>query len=166
MTDKALLGMAGVYFVAAELSRLGYVALVTSRNTKAYDILVHNPKSKANLPLQIKTIRQRQKNPLYDNYMVVKVSQRTIQKELRKIDTTYVFVYFPNQGTQRYFIVPPADLRKTIRECWEDYVGPGTRHIKPLREIKKSLHPIGPWIELLISYENRWDLLERVVGEP
>jgi len=37
-----LVGVAGEYFVAAELSSLGYIASITLRNTKGIDILATN----------------------------------------------------------------------------------------------------------------------------
>ena len=41
MIDKnSSIGIAGEFFVAAELTRRGYVASLTSKNTKAIDILV------------------------------------------------------------------------------------------------------------------------------
>lgn len=39
MPEKALLGQVGVYFMACELSRQGYIALVTTKNTKSYEEL-------------------------------------------------------------------------------------------------------------------------------
>ena len=36
--SSILIGVAGEYFVAAELSRRGYVASITLRNTKGIDI--------------------------------------------------------------------------------------------------------------------------------
>lgn len=39
-TFKRIYGIAGVHYVAAELSRRGMVALPTTRNTAAYDIVV------------------------------------------------------------------------------------------------------------------------------
>mgnify|MGYP003393054714 CR=1 FL=1 len=40
--NKVLTGVTGEYFVAAELSRRGYLASITLRNTKGVDILCSN----------------------------------------------------------------------------------------------------------------------------
>jgi hypothetical protein len=45
MGKRQTSGMAGVYYVAAELSTLGYTALVTTRNAKAADIIAINGKT-------------------------------------------------------------------------------------------------------------------------
>jgi hypothetical protein len=45
VTDRippVLTGVAGEYFVAAELSRRGYIASISLRNTRGIDILVTN----------------------------------------------------------------------------------------------------------------------------
>jgi hypothetical protein len=44
--EKALIGAAGVHFVCGELSRRGFIALPTIRNTRGIDILAITPKGK------------------------------------------------------------------------------------------------------------------------
>ena len=39
---KGIIGVAGEYFVAAELSKKGYIASLTLRNTRGIDILCSN----------------------------------------------------------------------------------------------------------------------------
>jgi hypothetical protein len=53
--NKQTVGIAGTYLVAAELSRMGYIALVTTRNTKDTDILVSNPNTGKMASIQVKT---------------------------------------------------------------------------------------------------------------
>ena len=52
---NALVGIAGVHYVAAELSRRGLIALPTIRNTAAYDIIVITPDGKKHANIQVKT---------------------------------------------------------------------------------------------------------------
>src|SRR3989337_2561154 len=64
-TKGALTGIAGEYFVAAELSRRGYVASVTLTNTKGIDIMASNmtsthEKSKA-IGIQVKANSRRRR---------------------------------------------------------------------------------------------------------
>ena len=56
---NALVGIAGVHYVAAELSRRGLVALPTIRNTAAYDIIVATPDGKRHANIQVKTSQKR-----------------------------------------------------------------------------------------------------------
>jgi hypothetical protein len=53
-TSNALIGIAGVHYVAAELSRRGMVALPTVRNTAAYDIIVVTPEGDKHANIQVK----------------------------------------------------------------------------------------------------------------
>lgn len=48
-------GVAGEYFVAAELSRRGYIASITLRNTRGIDILISNEDASRQASLQVKT---------------------------------------------------------------------------------------------------------------
>jgi hypothetical protein len=54
MTSNALIGIAGVHSVAAELSRRGMIALPTVRNTAAYDIVALNVEGTRHANIQVK----------------------------------------------------------------------------------------------------------------
>jgi len=55
----ALVGIAGVHYVASELSRRGLIALPTTRNTAAYDIAVTTVNGKGHANVQVKTSLKR-----------------------------------------------------------------------------------------------------------
>jgi len=55
----ALIGISGVHYVAAELSRRGLIALPTIRNTAAYDIIVVTPDGKKHVNIQVKTSQKK-----------------------------------------------------------------------------------------------------------
>jgi hypothetical protein len=57
--DKALIGAAGVHFVASELSLRGLIALPTIRNTAGIDIVVVNKDGTWHANLQVKTSRSK-----------------------------------------------------------------------------------------------------------
>jgi len=50
-----LVGVAGEYFVAAELSRRGYIASITLRNTRGVDILASNASASRQVGIQVKS---------------------------------------------------------------------------------------------------------------
>jgi hypothetical protein len=56
---NALIGAAGVYYVASELLRRGLIALPTMRNTKGYDIIVANPNGINYANIDVKTSQNR-----------------------------------------------------------------------------------------------------------
>ena len=49
------IGIAGEYFVAAELSRRGHIASVTLKNTKGIDVLVTDADAENYIGIQVKT---------------------------------------------------------------------------------------------------------------
>ncbi|HAW57985.1 MAG TPA: aspartate ammonia-lyase, partial [Bacteroidales bacterium] len=53
--NSILSGCAGEYLVAGELSRRGFIASVTLRNSKGVDILVTNEKATKTAAIQVKT---------------------------------------------------------------------------------------------------------------
>lgn len=50
-----LVGVAGEYFVAGELSRRGYIASITLRNSRGVDILASNQEATKQVGIQVKT---------------------------------------------------------------------------------------------------------------
>lgn len=55
VVERQLIGAAGVYHVASELSRRGMIALPTIRNTKGYDVIVADPDGKRYANIDVKT---------------------------------------------------------------------------------------------------------------
>ena len=55
VVPRSLIGAAGVYHVASELSRRGLIALPTTRNTKGYDIIVADPEGSCYANIDVKT---------------------------------------------------------------------------------------------------------------
>ena len=86
------LGAAGAYFVAGELSKLGYIALLTNRNSVGIDIIVTNLTTYKSINIQVKTT---EKNPYWllskkdeeiheDNlfYVFVKLGKEIVESRL------------------------------------------------------------------------------------
>jgi hypothetical protein len=57
--SPALVGISGVHYVVSELSRRGLVALPTTRNIAAYDVLVARPDGTRHANIQVKTSLKR-----------------------------------------------------------------------------------------------------------
>jgi hypothetical protein len=54
MNKNALIGIAGVHYVVSELSRRGFIALPTIKNTAAYDIVALNSEGTRHANIQVK----------------------------------------------------------------------------------------------------------------
>ena len=57
-SSNILTGVSGEYFAAAELSRLGYIASITLRNTGGVDILCSNSEASKHVSIQVKTTKK------------------------------------------------------------------------------------------------------------
>jgi len=62
--DSQLSGLAGEFFVAAELLRRGIQTSVTFGNAKAIDLFAHNPSTGDAFTVQVKTLRTRNFIPI------------------------------------------------------------------------------------------------------
>ncbi len=104
--DPILTGVAGAYYVAAELSRRGIIATMTLRNTRGIDILASDAGGKNVVGIQVKT-RQNSKQHWLLNAKAEK---------LRARDLFYVFVNL-NEGTDvgaTYHIVEAATVARHV----------------------------------------------------
>ena len=59
--SKSITGIAGEYYVAAELSRRGFMASITLRNNDSVDILACEPQGFKTFAIQVKTIQNKSK---------------------------------------------------------------------------------------------------------
>ncbi len=92
-----LTGMRGVYLVAAELSRLGFIASPTSRSTIGADILATDQECKRAYSVQVKT------NATTFNFWLLNKKS----KGLTSPTHIYVLVNLRDKkGLIEYFIVP------------------------------------------------------------
>lgn len=105
--SKQICGVAGEYYVAAELSRRGYLAAITLRNSKGVDILVSNPEGDKLVSIQAKTTQNKQKWIL----------SKKVEEE-KSENKYFVFVNIPEVITEspKYYIVSSTNLAKNIYE--------------------------------------------------
>jgi hypothetical protein len=133
--DKQKSGLAGEFFVAAELLKRNYQVSVTFGNAKAIDLLVYNDKTDKTFTVQVKSLT-------YKNCFPIKF-------ETIKNDCIYVFVFLnkPDESVQ-YFILTGATIRKDPNK----YFGTSLSESSKLPAIN-----YGP----LRDYESKWDVFER-----
>jgi hypothetical protein len=93
-------GMWGVYLVAAELSRRGFIASPTSRSVRGADILVTNPNCTKAYSVQVKT------NAATFGFWLLNAHSK------KMISTThiYVFVNLRKDGEKVEFYVVPSKV--------------------------------------------------------
>jgi hypothetical protein len=137
-------GIAGEYLVAGELSRRGYVASVTLRNTRGIDILTSNRDATKSVGIQVKTC-QRAK-PVW---LLTKKAEQDLASNL-----FYVFVCLPPRSAPTYHIVPRRVVAQHARKShkrWLATLGTrGQRHRD--NDMRVFRDPEG-------RYKDRWELL-------
>lgn len=140
-----LAGVAGEYFVAAELSRRGHIASISLRNTRGIDILATNENASRSITIQCKTNQLGLKN-----WVLNEKSERYHAE-----NHYYVFVALgaPDQRPS-YHIVPSEAVAKhatTFHQQWLDTPGrKGQQHVdNSMRKFNDAND----------DYLERWDLL-------
>lgn len=130
--DGQVTGLAGEFFVAAELLKRGIQTSVTFGNAKAIDLLAHNPVTGQSFTVQVKALRKR-------NYFPIKPSAI---KEAQ----IYVFVLLnkPDEPVQ-YYVVPGEVLARDQARFGKDFQHPTFPGIHPkmLGEFADAWHHFG-----------------------
>lgn len=105
---KNIVGVAGEYFVAAELSQKGIIATLTLKNTPRVDVLATNLETGATANIQVKTMS-------VENTAGWRLSEK--DAEISKIKNFYyVFVNLNGSGViPEYYIIPHRNLSRMLR---------------------------------------------------
>ena len=107
--STGLSGVAGEYFVAAELSRRGYIASIALRNTRGIDILASNEDATRSVGIQVKTSQGSAKSWLLNEKV-----ERPVRGALAK-NLCFVFVSLNEVGPPSYYVVSRQQVRKYCR---------------------------------------------------
>ena len=142
--SAGLTGIAGEYLVAGELSRRGYVASITLRNTRGIDILASNADATKSVGIQVKTNQGGGKKWI--------LSEK-IEKDIAT-NLFFVFVLLNGLDTPEYHIVPRAEVTKYVSEGHQEWLSKSGRSGQAHKD-----NPIRNFIDKEDKYLNRWDLL-------
>ena len=137
-------GIAGEYFVAAELSRHGFVASITLRNTRGIDILASNTDATRSVGIQVKTCHGSRPDWMMNRKAEVDLAQNLF----------YVFVCLPGAGEPSFYVVPRSVVATYVRESHQQWLATPGRKGQPHRDtdMRRFKDPDG-------KFKDRWDLL-------
>jgi hypothetical protein len=131
-----LTGMRGVYLVAAELSRLGFIASPTSRSALAADILITDQACRRAFSVQVKTNSANASFWLVGKHTVVSDTHVYVLVNLRSKE---------NAAQPEYFVLPSSVVKE--RTVY-------------------SKSPNSEWYSVerksILKYRDKWD----VFGDP
>ncbi len=142
--SRTLSGIAGEYFVAGELSRRGYVASLTLRNTRGIDILASNVDATKSVGIQVKTTQAGK-----GDWLLTEAAEADSAKNLY-----YAFVRLNALGMPEYYIVPRAIVAKYVRIEHLKWRHKPRRDGKPHNETS-----MRTFRDRADKYLDRWDLL-------
>lgn len=139
-----LAGVAGEYFVAAELSRQGYVASLTLRNTRGIDILASNADATKSVGIQVKTNQGRRKEWILN---------AKIEKETAS-NLVFVFVCLNELDAPEYHIVPRAKVATYVAEDHKTWLSTPGHKGQPHKD-----NPVRKFADTENTYLSKWALL-------
>jgi hypothetical protein len=138
-------GVAGEYFVAAELSKRGYIASITLRNTKGIDILATNADATKSVNIQVKTSQGKSRRWLLN----------AKAETYHAPDLFYVFVNLRDEMDRpEFFIVPSKRVAKFVRESHAEWLATPGR-----KGQKRNATPMRVFIDDKDKYLEAWDEL-------
>lgn len=142
MSKNNFVGATGAYFVAGELSKLGYIALLTNRNAVGIDIIVTNPITYKSTNIQVKTT---EKNPYW---LLSKKDEETHEDNL-----FYVFVKLGKE--LEYHIIPNDIVSNRIKKNHQNYL-----NAKASRDKTATLRKFVLLESDKDNYLNKWENLK------
>lgn len=142
--STTLSGIAGEYFVAAELSRRGFVASLTLRNTRGIDILASNSDATKSVGIQVKTNQGRGKEWMLNEKVETEVAT----------NLCFVFVRLNDLEQPEFYVVPRHDVATWVRDNHARWLSTPGRRGQPHQPT-----PMRKFADSENKYLNKWDLL-------
>jgi len=142
--SSVMSGVTGEYFVAGELSRRGYIASITLRNSKGVDILASNEEATKTVGIQVKANQEKTKEWLLDKKAESYFSDNLF----------YIFINLNKGEKPDFFIVPSKVVANYVKESHQRWlITPGRKG----QEHKDTT--MRMFKDKNCKYLNRWDLL-------
>ena len=143
-------GVSGEYFVAAELSRRGYLCSITLKNTKGVDVLVSNESSSRLLGVQVKTNNGERKA-----WLINKKAEKLSEDNL-----VYVFVNLKKLNElPEFYIVPSKVVAKQVEEGHEEWLHTSAKSGKKHKDTSMRM-----FRDPDDKFKDKWDIIEELLG--
>lgn len=149
---KGIIGVAGEYFVAAELSQMGIIATLTLKNTPSIDILATNLETGKFANIQVKTMS-------LNNKQGWRLSSKDEEKSKIK-NYFYIMVNLQEIGKlPEYYIIPQKKLADLLYNDHREWLSGNVKRKDTTMRIfdpyrRKSQKEFGE------PYKNNWKILD------
>jgi len=162
--DKSFRGNASQFFVAGELCRQGYAAVVTLGNTPNTDILCSNQAGTSFVHIQVKTF--------------IPGTSKTCSVGLKAEKAFgpaffWVLAGIPEPGSEspfEYFIIPSKDMARNVRKFHKRWLATPGKSGQPHKDSKVRTVNVPPnaypdrWT--IERYREKWDLIAKQLANP
>lgn len=149
--SKNLVGVAGEYYVCAELCRRGILALVTPKNNPLYDIVAANPLGSRSVSIQVKTMSLQNKQ-----------GWRLNKEICIKQDNPNLFVVLVklnDDGTNDYYVYRHDDLSDRVSSLYSDYMTKPKRDGSLRKDVDFRWFDLKNFTDEDRSNRNNWQIL-------
>src|ERR1051325_11007311 len=149
--SKTLVGVAGEYYVCAELCRQGILALITPKNNPLYDIVAADPLGSKSVSIQVKTMSLQNKQGWRLNKDIC------IKRDNRNLFV--VLVKLNDDGTNDYYVYEYDVLSERISCLYTNYLNTPKRDGSKRRDVDFRWFDFRNFTQDDLNRMNRWDLL-------
>lgn len=150
---KILSGIAGEYFVAGELSRRGYIASITLRNTASIDLLASNGEKTVNIQVKTRCIERADSWNFGDSPLEHKETKNKIFYVLVEIHSDI------NNKEAGYYIFSKNKLNKLVEGNFQNWKAKNKSNGEP-RKSNVRIFKVKDFPMLNIEkYKDNWDIL-------
>lgn len=155
--DKSFRGNASQFFIAGELCRRGYAAVVTLGNTPNVDILCSNIEGTKFAHIQVKTFEP---------------GNRTCSvgmKALKDFGSTFFWILggIPSVGSKHpfeYYVIPSKEMARHVDEAHQKWLKTPGKDGRTHQDSKVRTVTLPPNTSFsgwdISEYRDRWDLIE------
>ena len=154
--NTTLRGLAGEYYVLAQLAHRGLVGTLTLSSTKGVDILVANPQLNKVRKVEVKTSGLPARHAKLfgkGKYWIWQLSEKN--ERLKDPRLFYCFVALPNPDQKpMFFIVPSACVAKSIAREHRYWIRTRGTRDNPIRQFRIPVEDPN-------HYENNWGVFEK-----
>jgi hypothetical protein len=142
--STTLSGISGEYFVAAELSRRGYIASLTLRNTRGIDVLASNANATKSVGIQVKTAQSSKRDWMLNAKIETEVATNLF----------FIFVRLNHLEAPEYFIVPKDAAARYAAEGHVAWLSTPGKKGQPHKDTT-----MRKFADLKNDYLGKWELL-------
>lgn len=143
--ESTLVGVAGEYYVAAELSLRGIIASITLRNSRGIDIIASSSDGKKSISIQVKT------NSNGANSWILNKKSESYHAD----NHFYVFVALKEIGVRpNFYIVPSEVVSKYITDSHSNWLSLPKRDGAPRKDSNMRVYK-----DIDSKHHENWSIL-------